>query len=159
MPTRKQRRRRAKGKRHDYEFVYVDAEGNELDEDEVPEDLLRETRQRAEDDRNGTKPDAKPAAKKGQRAPGRGRRVPQPPSWQRASRRALFLGLFVLVLFSLTAKGNYLAVLPFALLYSLLFIPLTYYIDRFAYRRYQAQQSSGARGAGASSPGRRSAKR
>ena len=37
MPTRKQKRRELKAQRHDYEFVYVDGEGNELDE--VPEEL------------------------------------------------------------------------------------------------------------------------
>ena len=30
MPTRKQRRREAKARRHDYEYVYVDDEGNEV---------------------------------------------------------------------------------------------------------------------------------
>ena len=30
MPTRKQKRRDLKSKRHDYEFVYLDGEGNEL---------------------------------------------------------------------------------------------------------------------------------
>src|SRR5438874_6760624 len=40
MPTRKQRRRDLKSKRHDYEFVYVDGEGNELEE--VPEELLEQ---------------------------------------------------------------------------------------------------------------------
>ena len=37
MPTRKQRRRAQKERRHEYETVWVDAEGNELEE--PPEEL------------------------------------------------------------------------------------------------------------------------
>ena len=66
MPTRKQRRRELKAQRHDYEFVYVDGEGNELDE--VPEELEQPKKERS----NGSKP---AAAKKGQPAQ-RGRRQP-----------------------------------------------------------------------------------
>ena len=33
MPTRKQRRRRLKELRHDYEYVYVDEEGREVEVD------------------------------------------------------------------------------------------------------------------------------
>ena len=40
MPSRKQRRRELKEKRHEYEFVYVDGEGNELDE--LPEGFEEE---------------------------------------------------------------------------------------------------------------------
>ena len=60
MPTRKQRRRDLKAKRHDYEFVYVDADGNELDE--VPEEVEKPKRERSQ---------ASPAKKQQQRgAPG-----------------------------------------------------------------------------------------
>jgi hypothetical protein len=65
MPTRKQRRRDLKSKRHDYEFVYVDGEGNELEE--VPEELLEQPKKERT---NGSKP---AAGKKQQPAP-RGRR-------------------------------------------------------------------------------------
>jgi hypothetical protein len=54
------------------------------------------------------------------------------------------LGVVVLVLFSLGAKGSIVKVIPLALLYTLLFVPFTYYIDRFAYRRWQARQSGAA---------------
>ena len=137
MPTRKQRRRSAKSKRHEYEFVYVDEEGNELDE--VPEELA-EPKER----RNGAKPDAKASARTSQAARGgRQRRVPQPPSWQRSARRAAILGAIVFVLFSLTGRGGngrYLVALQLTVMYTVLFIPFTYAIDRFAYRRWQARQ-------------------
>ncbi len=139
MPTRKQRRREAKSKRHDYEFVYVDDEGNELDE--APEGAEEESKPAR---RNGT------AAKAAQRKPapqrgGRAGRVPQPPSWQRAAKRAAILGAVVFVLFYLGGKGGNRTVdaLGLAALYTLLFIPFTYVIDRFAYNRYQRREQQG----------------
>jgi hypothetical protein len=145
MPTRKQRRRDAKSKRHEYEFVYVDEEGNELDK--VPEEL-----DRPKERQNGTRPsgarssDAKKPAGKQQTRGGRRGRTPQPPSWRRSVRRALILGAVVFVLFSLTGRGGngrYLVALQLTLLYTVLFVPFTYAIDRFAYRRWQARQAGG----------------
>jgi hypothetical protein len=133
MPTRKQKRRELKSQRHDYEFVYLDGEGKELDE--VPEELEQPKKERS----NGSK---QVAAKKGQRAP-RGRRQPPQPSWNRAVKRGAMLGAVVLVLFSFGAKGNIARVIPLALIYTLLFIPFTFYIDRFAYKRWQARQQGG----------------
>jgi len=129
MPTRKQKRREAKSKRHDYEFVYLDDEGNEVEP--PPEE---------EKSRNGTKPVA------GRRSaqPARGmRRIPQPPSWQRAGRRALILGAVVFVLFGMLNKShNYAGAALAAVLYTALFVPFTYTLDRFAYRRWQARNQS-----------------
>ncbi|HSX22220.1 MAG TPA: hypothetical protein VLE97_05535 [Gaiellaceae bacterium] len=137
MPTRKQRRREAKSKRHEYEFVYVDGEGQELED--PPEDLLPEPKA----PRNGSSPAKKSMAQRSGRTP---RRAPQPPSWQRAAKRSVLLGLVVFVLFSATAKGHnkyVTAALP-ALIYTALFIPFTYTIDRFAYRRWQLKQPGGS---------------
>ena len=134
MPTKKQRRRRQKDRRHDYEFVYVDGDGNELDE--VPEELEQPKKERT----NGSKP---VAGKKGQPVP-RGRRQPPQPSWSRAFKRGGMLGAVVLVLFSFGAKKGHIAsVIPLALVYTLLFVPFTFYIDRFAYRRWEARQGGG----------------
>jgi len=145
MPTRKQRRRDQKSKRHEYEFVYVDGDGNEVDE--VPEELEQPAKRERT---NGSKPAA--AAAKGQKSSASGKRAPQgrqlrqppQPSWNRAFKRGGMLGLVVFALFSLTAKGHYASVLPLALLYTLLFVPFTYYIDRFAYRRWEARQAGAA---------------
>jgi hypothetical protein len=134
MPTRKQKRRELKAQRHDYEFVYVDGDGNELDE--VPEELEQPKKERT----NGSKP---AAGKKGQPVP-RGRRQPPQPSWSRAFKRGGMLGAVVLVLFSFGAKKGHIAsVIPLALVYTLLFVPFTFYIDRFAYRRWEARQGGG----------------
>ena len=136
MPTRKQRRRDLKSKRHQYEFVYLDAEGNELDE--APPELLEQEEQRKKERANGSPPAKKQAPRRG------GRREPQPPSWNRALKRGLMLGGVIFALFALTSKGHYASVLPLAVLYTLLFVPFTYYIDRFAYKRFQARTAAGA---------------
>jgi hypothetical protein len=153
MPTRKQRRREAKQKRHEYEFVYVDAEGNEVEESPG---LEAETGTR-EERRNGKR--APTRTQKGKTQPqrgGRAARTPQPPSWQRAGRRALMLGavVFALFYFSGGSSGNRLGgAVGLAALYTALFVPFTYAIDRFAYNRWQRRQESG--GAGAKKPDRR----
>src|SRR5438105_4006052 len=69
MPTRKQRRRAQKGRRHEYETVWVDGEGNELEE--PPEELVA-----APARTDGAKPKSK--ATREQRG-GRPVRVPPPP--------------------------------------------------------------------------------
>jgi hypothetical protein len=127
MPSRKQRRRRQKERRHEYEYVYVDEEGQEV---EVPaEDAERPSPRAAKNGR-----DAKPG-----RAKSRGGAVReyQPPSWKRSARRALlFFPLFFLV-FSVANKSSsveWRVVTSFA--YSALFVPLTYLMDRTAYRMY-----------------------
>jgi anti-sigma factor RsiW len=132
MPTRKQKRRELKAKRHDYEFVYLDDDGNEV---EAPEETPAETR------RNGAKPAVKKSA-----PPARGRRTPQPPSWGRAARRAVILGAVVFVLFGmLNKKHSYTGAAVAAVLYTVLFIPFTYTLDRFAYRRWQARDQASSK--------------
>lgn len=140
MPSRKQRRRELKAKRHDYEFVYVDADGNELDE--APPELLE--REQKKERANGAKPagSKQPAKSKS----GRPMRVPPQPSWNRALKRSAMLGAVVFALFALSSgKSNnrYLAGLIPAAVYTVLFIPFTYYIDRFAYNRYKAREAAG----------------
>ncbi len=123
MPSRKQRRRREKGFRHEYGFVTYDEEGNEIEVD--PSELRTEKR----------KPD-KPKAK----ASGRSRRVgrePAVPSWNRSFRRGGIWGgvMFVVVVFFF--KGTPIAGrIAVGLLYAAAFVPLTYWIDRVAYRSY-----------------------
>jgi hypothetical protein len=135
MPSRKQKRRELKSKRHEYEFVYVDDEGNEVED--APEEPGRPKRERAARASGGS-------AKKQQQRGGRAGREPQPPSWRRSLRRAALLGIVVFLFFSLSGpKGNarYVNALAFSALYTALFIPFTFAIDRFAYRRWQARQS------------------
>jgi hypothetical protein len=128
VPTRKQKRREAKSKRHDYEIVYVDDEGNEV---EPPPEAPA---------RNGAKPAAKKQAAPSARSR---RRAPQPPSWQRAAKRAAILGVVVFLLFGMLNKNhNYAGAALAAVIYTALFIPFTYTLDRFAYRRWTARDQS-----------------
>ncbi|SRR6266702_7989352 len=141
MPTRKQRRRAQKERRHEYETVWVDAEGNELDE--PPEELVAATREKRE---NG-KPKAKAQPQRG----GRPVRVPPPPSWRRAAKRSLILGGAIFALFyilgSKSGGHNVGTALGLAALYTALFVPFTYFIDRFAYNRWARRaEQQGSKG-------------
>jgi hypothetical protein len=131
MPTKKQRRRAQKERRHEYETVWVDEEGNELEE--PPEELVAT----APEKRDGAKPKPKAAPQRG----GRPVRVPPPPSWRRAVRRALILGAVIFVAFYLlgsrSASNRLASALLITVIYTILFIPFTFVIDRFTYNRWQ----------------------
>jgi hypothetical protein len=139
MASRKQRRRRAKERRHEYEYVYVDEEGQEV---EAPSEESTD-RPRARNGK-GAANGAKTARAKG----GRPVREVKPPSWNRSLRRAaLFFPLFFIV-FSLVNKNSGIDVrLLSSFAYSALFVPLTYLMDRTAYRTYlrRSGQTSGGK--------------
>ena len=134
MPSRKQRKRVQKERRHEYETVWVDSEGNELDE---PPDDLPAPRAR----------DPKRAQKRQQQAASSGRSArtrpdPLPPSWRRAAKRSVMLGAVIFVLFAFLFKSKngqheYGSALYLSVLYTAIFVPFTYMIDRFTYRRWQ----------------------
>jgi hypothetical protein len=138
MPTRKQRRRQQKSRRHDWEYVYVDEEGREVEVDpaelERPRDERPKAKQQA-DRRNGR-------PRQGKQRP---RRVPQPPSWRRAAKRAALLGaLFVIVFaFGLGGKNrNPLGAVLIGVIYAVAFVPLQYFIDKITYRAYLKRQAA-----------------
>ena len=131
MPTRKQRKRMQKERRHEYETVWVDGDGNELEEppDDAPRPAPRERRPEGKN--------AKPQQKRPQqRSSSRATRTPLPPSWRRAMRRSLLLGAVILVFIYISSHRVGSALL-FAVLYTAIFIPFTYGLDRFAYRRWE----------------------
>jgi hypothetical protein len=128
MPSRKQRRRRQKERRHEYEFVYVDEEGREVEPPPAEERSNRRPVRDAKSARNG---------KATRRGWGGRVRESQPPSWKRSLRRALlFFPLFFIVFSLINRKTAIEARLLGSLAYSALFIPLTYVMDRTAYRAY-----------------------
>jgi hypothetical protein len=144
VPTRKQRRRREKTFRHEYETVLLDGEGNEipLDPDELRAERDAKDRERAQ---------AKPAnGKKQQQKPARGARnrplrEPPMPSWRRAAKRGGLMGGLMLVAFLFILKGGPLPQrLAIGIFYGVAFIPLTYWIDRTAYRTYQRRLAKAA---------------
>jgi hypothetical protein len=135
MPNRKQRRRRAKDFRHDMRVYEVDAEGNE-----VPLAELRAPEEK------------KPKADRQQPAKSRSGRVlrePPQPSWHRALRRGGAMGGLMLVAFTFILRSGPLPQrLAIGIFYGLAFIPLTYWIDRTAYRTYQRRVAKAAAAGG-----------
>ncbi len=129
MPTRKQRRRRAKEQRHEY--VWEDGEGNVLD----PQDVSSETR--------GSKSRAETA---------RPRREPQPPSWRRTLKRGLiFAPIMVVTVMLLSNNLTRTQQLTQAALIVAIFVPFSYFLDGVFYRNYKRrlarrEQTDGRRG-------------
>jgi hypothetical protein len=125
VPTRKQRRRREKDFRHDVRVFEVDEEGHE-----VP---ISELRTKEE-----PKPKAPAAAKGRGGKPARAPREVPPPSWERALKRGGMMGVAMLLVFVFVLKsGPLVQRLGIGIFYAVVFIPLTYWIDRTAYRTYQ----------------------
>ena len=128
MANEKQRRRRAKEKRHDYDLVYIDEEDNE-----VP----------VENESKPRKPPAKLGGKsspKQQRSTSRvGRKAPQPPSWPRVLKRGMiFAPIFLATVLLLGGKSmTFLGAALQALLLIAVFIPFSYFMDKVVYRQYQ----------------------
>ena len=145
MATKKQRRRRSKDRRHEWEYVYVDDEGQEVEVDEPEETPARKATQK------GSKaPGRQP---KGQ-LKGRSGRTVEPPSWQRALRRgAIFAPLMLIVVYLLQKKGD--KNIPAALVQTAVllafFIPFTYVMDTIMYRTFRKRLERG----GAAEPKRR----
>lgn len=131
MPTRKQRRREAKLRRHEWEEVYLDAEGHEIPPEEVEDDGSHA----AAADRGPGR-----AAKNGKPARdvrGRPLRRVQPPSWQRVFRRAAIFGpIMFAVLVLANQNGSAASQVGVAAVYTALLIPFMYLMDRLAYRTY-----------------------
>jgi len=128
VPTRKQRRREAKLRRHEWEEVYVDAEGREVAPDDV-----EETRPAT----NGHRPEKKRSTA----APASARGV-QPPSWNRVLRRgAIFAPLMFIVVHFLSPDDvtttQKVAQTAFLLV---VFIPFSYVMDTVTYRLSQRRK-------------------
>jgi hypothetical protein len=121
MASKKQRRRRAKEQRHEWETVYVDAEGNEV---EVPEDEAPAT--------NGRSASPKKAAAN------QSQRTVQPPSWRRVGKRGLLFApaMFLLMTF-LEPDTSILERSFFTLQLLAIFLPFSYVMDRMTYRMWQ----------------------
>jgi hypothetical protein len=116
VPTKKQRRRQQKLRRHEWEEVYLDEEGNEV---EPPPEL---------EERGGRDT-------KGSRSRTATARGPQPPSWRRVLKRGLlFAPLMFVVIAILEPDSSLLQKLIFTSQLALIFIPFSYFIDSMSYR-------------------------
>ena len=129
MPTRKQRRRRAKEHRHEY--VWEDDQGNELDPAELPSGKVREPA---------------PAASS------RSARDVQPPSWRRTLKRALVFAPIMFATVYLLSPGLPLVTKVTQTLFIVaIFIPFSYFLDGVFYRSHRRrlarrEQADGRRG-------------
>jgi hypothetical protein len=128
VPTKKQQRRRVKQRRHEWEIVEIDEEGNET---------VVDTRASRDDDSVPASP-----AKAGKATRGSGRTV-LAPSWKRSARRAaIFAPILVLVIFAFDKKTPVASKVAIGVFYSVMMVPFLYYMDRTFYR---AQQRRAAR--------------
>ena len=119
MPSRKQRRRRAKERRHEWEEVWVDEEGNEV---EPPLE--------AEPSRNGKRAAATSR-------PQAGGRTVQPPSWRRVAKRALiFAPLMFLTVTFLSGELTISQRLVNTAFLLAFFLPFSYAMDALMYRMH-----------------------
>ncbi len=137
MPTRKQRRRQAKERRHEYEYVYVDDQGNEV-EVATPDN---EAPAKPKSDPAGVKPTAKQPGQRGgrQAQTGRAPRKVDPPSWQKVFRRAaIFAPVMLLVVYFLRPNNATAAsVIVQVAVLLLFFLPFSYFVDSLMYRNYR----------------------
>ena len=124
MANRKQRRRREKEKRHEYDLVEIDEDGNET--------VLRATELRPE------APAKRGSAAKGSK-PGRMRGVAQAPSWRRVLKRgALFAPIFLATVFLLGGdKMTVASALVQTVTLVAVFVPFSYFMDRLVWRSQQ----------------------
>jgi len=117
-------------------LVMPDEEGNEI---EVTASELRAQK--------GKPVKAKAAPVAGKRGKGAARtlREPPKPSWRRSVRRGGLWGGIMLVVVLFVFHGSFIARLLSGLLYAAAFIPLTYWIDRLAYRNWQRRSGQAER--------------
>ena len=136
MPSRKQRRRREKLKRHEYEYVVETEDG-----EEVRVERLRDV----EPDRNGPKAAGRPRNEV--LVDRRGRPI-QRPSLGRVLRRAAIFAPILFVFVYLTARDR---LTPAGMAFNTLvlvafFIPFSYLVDTMVYRmmirRYERDQAA-----------------
>ena len=127
VPSKKQRRRQQKLKRHEWEEVYVDQDGRELDPDEA-EQLIEPTKAT-----RGAK--AQPVE--------RGRRVVEPPSWRRTLKRGLlFFPLMLIVVFVIpNASTSTVGKVIQTLTLMAFFLPFSYFMDSVVWRSYRRRQA------------------
>jgi hypothetical protein len=129
MPSRKQRKRRAKDRRHEWEYVYVDEEGEEV---EVPDGEAPVSRNGKRTPQQRTKTSSS------------GMREVQPPSWKRVGKRGLIFAplMFLTVTFLSGDLTMAQRLLNTAFLLAF-FLPFSYAMDALMYRMYKKRAGIG----------------
>jgi hypothetical protein len=132
VATKKQRRRREKGFRHEY--VWEDEEGNELEPEEVRVRMPaeRNTSARSKSTKAGT------STRRG--------RAPQPPSWRRVIKRGgIFAPIFFATVLLIGGKHvSFAQALVQSVLLLVLFIPFSYFLDTMVWRSHQKRVAGGS---------------
>jgi hypothetical protein len=141
MATRKQRRRREKGRRHEWEEVWVDADGRELSAEEVAELDAAQEAARAE-----TRPDRKPAPAKQQESGRREKKKIEPASWRRVLRRGAWFAPLVFLVLLLLGRGDSTGARVVSAFYTsvvmmAVFLPFSYLMDSLVYRSYRKRMA------------------
>jgi hypothetical protein len=130
MATQKQRRRREKLQRHEYEYVVETDEGEEV--------VVEPRAARAEDAGKKNVPNNAIVDRRG--------RVIQPPSWTRVLKRGAIFGPLLLVLmFVLGGNISTTAKIINAVVMLLIFLPMSYLTDMLIYRSVAKRQGGAAR--------------
>ena len=127
MATKKQRRRREKLQRHEYEYVIETEEGEEVVE--APRTRAKAPAQRATP---------------GALVDRRGREI-KPPSWSRVFKRGAIFGPILLVLIFVTGGSlSTGAKIINALVMLMIFLPFSYLVDSMIYRSVAKRQRQNA---------------
>lgn len=125
MPSRKQRRRREKLQRHEYEYVVETEEGQEV--------VVDHPRREPENDGK--------SAKGGSPRDRRGREVPKPSMGRVLRRTAIFAPLILVVVFLTSGEDATTAAKIYTTVMLLVFfIPFSYLVDVFMYRMLSRRQ-------------------
>jgi hypothetical protein len=125
MATKKQRRRREKERRHEYETVFVDEHGAEVEVEEPAKPAKAEARKDSGGQRGA-------------------QRVIEPPSWNKVLRRSVIFAPLILIFLYLTSKDRssysaYLSAIPLLIL-----LPAVMYLtDSVLYRSYLKRTGKG----------------
>jgi hypothetical protein len=137
MPSRKQRRRREKLKRHEYEYVLETEEG-----EEIPLESARDAREAVK----GKSPKSDAPGKPAKGVVGRGGRVIPEPSFRRVLRRSAIFAPLIAVFIYLTSQGDdnfsWTGFLFTVALLLAFFMPFSYLVDVVVYRLARRRQES-----------------
>ena len=142
MATQKQRRRRAKEKRHDYDLVFIDEEG-------VEQPVERPEAPRKPAGRGAKGSTTKGSSSRQPARSSRGGKVAQPPSWRKVLKRgAIFAPIFFVTVVLLSGKGTTATNIRNSLIQTILliavFIPFSYFMDGVVWRQTQKRMAKGA---------------
>ena len=122
-----------RSQRHEWEYVAVDEEGNES-----PVEPVKPKKAAAPE-----KPNAKATGGQASNRPARPRREVKPPSWNRALKRGALFVPFLYLFLTALEHVDPLPAIGVAFLYSAVFIPMFFFVDRMAYRAYRRKLGEG----------------